>query len=146
MTVFIVVEGLGSYPMAETYMMGRYSVRIPITDMEYNTTYNYHFSDSDGGQDRSPELVGEFTTPTSPISVDDDQDDTGDEGEESEGIPIGSIIGMIIISILLVLVIVILLICALRMKGGNGEIDQDDDDTEDWDDDEKEESWGDDEQ
>ncbi len=143
MTVYIVVEGLGSYLMIESGIIGQYSVRLPITDMEYNTTYNYHFSDSDGGPDLSPELVGAFTTPIAPTTVDDDvDDDTEDEEDNDEGLPIGSIIGMIIVSILLIFVIAILIILALRMMNGHENIDQDGN-VENWDDDEEAESWGD---
>jgi hypothetical protein len=64
-SVFVVVEGIGSYAGTEI-APGTYTATIPGADLEYETTYSYHFSNASGGEDLSPSLGGTFTTPEEP--------------------------------------------------------------------------------
>ena len=61
LTVFMVIDGIGSFEMIEGDE-GTYEVEIPGTDFEWNTTYNYHFSNATGGIDMAPLLSGSFRT------------------------------------------------------------------------------------
>ncbi|MDG6226180.1 MAG: Ig-like domain-containing protein [Candidatus Thermoplasmatota archaeon] len=65
LTVFMVIDGIGSFEMIEGDD-GTYEVEVPGTGFEWNTTYNYHFSNSQGGIDMAPMLSGSFRTPAEP--------------------------------------------------------------------------------
>ncbi|MCK5772819.1 MAG: Ig-like domain-containing protein [Thermoplasmata archaeon] len=84
MTVYLVVDGVGSFPIPAE--LGSYLSMVPISEFDWNTTYSYHFSSTDGGPDEAPAFSGTFTTPVNPaippgwditeavVTVDDDGD------------------------------------------------------------------------
>jgi hypothetical protein len=62
LTVFIVIEGVGSFQLEEGEP-GGYSTLVNESYFGWNRYYNYHFSDRAGGEDLSPLLSGGFRTP-----------------------------------------------------------------------------------
>lgn len=61
LTVYMVVDGIGSFLIGET-SPGVYSTTIPRSAFEEGTSYEYHFSNSEGGENLAPELQGSFKT------------------------------------------------------------------------------------
>jgi hypothetical protein len=61
LTVFLVVGGIGSFRMDEI-APGSYAVTVPGSQLSYNTSYDYHFSNVTGGPDLAPTLAGTFKT------------------------------------------------------------------------------------
>ncbi len=61
LTVYLVVDGVGSFLIGET-SPGIYSTTIPRSAFEEGTSYEYHFSNSEGGENLAPELHGSFKT------------------------------------------------------------------------------------
>jgi len=53
------------YPFTET-VNGTYALSIPGGDLEWDTWYNYHFTDSEWGGDLARVLAGSFRTPRNP--------------------------------------------------------------------------------
>ncbi|MFO8050169.1 MAG: right-handed parallel beta-helix repeat-containing protein [Thermoplasmatota archaeon] len=107
--VYIVIDGLGSYKLEET-SPGEYSIIIPASEFEDGTEYDYHFSDTEGGDD----MTGGAHTGSvnQPVIGDDDveDDDVEDDDEEKDdGIP-GWIILLGIIILILVAVIAFLML------------------------------------
>ncbi|MGA1792944.1 MAG: Ig-like domain-containing protein [Thermoplasmatota archaeon] len=74
-SVWIVIGEAGSFELVEMEP-GSYSILIGSDSFEWNTTYSYHFSDSEGGPDLASEFAGEVTSPEGPKGDDDDDDDT----------------------------------------------------------------------
>ncbi len=67
LTVFMVIDGTGSYPMTES-PEGTYRVTIDRDEFEWDTTYSYHFSDTSGGPDKAPTLAGSLKIPLGQIT------------------------------------------------------------------------------
>ncbi|MCK5773706.1 MAG: Ig-like domain-containing protein, partial [Thermoplasmata archaeon] len=63
-SVYFVVDGVGSFLIPVE--LGAYRSVISISEFEWNTTYSYHFSSTDGGPDEAPAFSGTFTTPVNP--------------------------------------------------------------------------------
>ncbi len=63
-SIYFVVDGVGSFLIPAD--IGAYRSTIPISEFEWNTTYSYHFSSTDGGPDEAPAFSGTFTTPVNP--------------------------------------------------------------------------------
>jgi hypothetical protein len=59
--VYMVVDGVGSFLIGET-SPGVYSTTIPSSSFQDGTSYQYHFSDSEGGENLAPGLEGSFST------------------------------------------------------------------------------------
>jgi len=112
-TVFIVIDGIGSFELGEEEP-GAYTTTVSGELLEWDTTYGYHFSDTDGGMDMWPAYSGALTTPEEPGDDDTDDDETDDDGEP------GSVLTWVLmicgISLLLFIVIAIVLFLALRKK------------------------------
>ncbi|MCU0799753.1 MAG: Ig-like domain-containing protein [Candidatus Thermoplasmatota archaeon] len=62
LTVYMVIIGLGSYELTEG-PAGTYRTTIDGSEFEWDTVYNYHFSDTAGGPDKAPTLSGSFKVP-----------------------------------------------------------------------------------
>ncbi len=62
LTVYMVIAGLGSYELTEG-PAGTYRTTIDGSEFEWDTVYNYHFSDIAGGPDKAPTLSGSFKVP-----------------------------------------------------------------------------------
>ncbi|MDG6224903.1 MAG: Ig-like domain-containing protein [Candidatus Thermoplasmatota archaeon] len=60
--VYFVIEGIDSFPLTEE-PLGTYRGFVQGSLLEWDTEYDYHFSDADGGPDRAPALAGSFMTP-----------------------------------------------------------------------------------
>jgi hypothetical protein len=72
MDVWIVIDGVGSFKLEET-SPGNYTVTLPGSEFERGKDYDYHFSDSSGGPDRTG---GQFAgTKTQPDEPDDEDGD-----------------------------------------------------------------------
>ncbi|MFO8051024.1 MAG: Ig-like domain-containing protein [Thermoplasmatota archaeon] len=111
-SVHIVIEDVGSFRLMEN-SPGEYTVNINGSNFEWNTTYHYHFSDTEGGEDMAPLLSSSFSTPVEPSSaddddIDDDDDDDDDTGEK--GSSYGFITAVMIIVILLLIALVVILL------------------------------------
>lgn len=95
-------EGTRSYKLEETEP-GHYELEISGDEFQEGETYQYHFSDTEGGEDRTG---GAFTgSMDQPVIGDDDDDDDGpddDDAEEDKGIPTW----VIILGIILVVIII----------------------------------------
>jgi len=63
--VYMVIASVDSFLLTEG-PAGTYKATISGDLLEWETTYNYHFSDTDGGQDMAPLVSGQFTTPSGP--------------------------------------------------------------------------------
>ncbi|MEA3558146.1 MAG: Ig-like domain-containing protein, partial [Candidatus Thermoplasmatota archaeon] len=99
--VYIVIDGVGSFKLEET-SPGEYSVEIPGSDFEEGVDYSYHFSDTEGGEDRTGgEHTGSVTQPT---PADDDDMDDDDDSDKDEGFPIWIVILGIIIAVLIAVI------------------------------------------
>ncbi|MGA1821083.1 MAG: Ig-like domain-containing protein [Thermoplasmatota archaeon] len=81
LSVHFVVEGLRSYEMEET-SVGIYECHIDGSDLEWDASYTYYFSDQDNGSDLAQHLRGSFQTPEAPepsdpitsVSIVEDED------------------------------------------------------------------------
>ena len=69
--IYVVVEGAGSYKLTETEP-GHYEVVIPGENFQGGKSYDYHFSDTDGGDDMTG---GEFSGSEKQPDTDDEKDD-----------------------------------------------------------------------
>ncbi|MGA1848409.1 MAG: Ig-like domain-containing protein [Thermoplasmatota archaeon] len=130
-TVFIVIDGIGSFALVEG-SPGTYSTMINGELLEWGTTYGYHFSDTDGGEDKWPAYKGTFTTPNEPADDDTTDDDTGDDdttdddtGDDDDEESTVSLFGIFLaacgIILVIVLVIALVIFLATRKKGGDWE-------------------------
>ena len=95
--VYFIIEGVGSYELEGhpiDDMRSEYRGFIDGDPFEWNTTYAFHYSDSDNGLDMAVEFSGWVRTVTGPYSgikewkltgVDVHMDDDGDWEVEAEG-------------------------------------------------------------
>jgi len=67
--VYLVIDGIGSYLMTET-SIGIYEYHLDGSMFQWDTSYNYHFSDREGGPDMAPFVVGMIRTPIEPAPTD----------------------------------------------------------------------------
>ncbi|MGA1792574.1 MAG: Ig-like domain-containing protein [Thermoplasmatota archaeon] len=122
--IHFVVASIGSFEMEEG-APGVYTATINGTLLDWSTTYEYHFSDTEDGPDKWPSLSGTFTTPDEPIPSDDDDvdddtdddivdDDVADDDEESKWSAVG--IGFAICGILLLVILTIAVILFIVMR------------------------------
>jgi hypothetical protein len=65
LTLFIVIHDVGSFEIPSV-ASGIYETLVTGSNFEWNTSYSYHLSDSEGGEDIAPEFSDEFTTPEEP--------------------------------------------------------------------------------
>jgi hypothetical protein len=65
MTLYVVIDGVGSFQMVED-LPANYKISISPESFEWETTYSYHFSDTEDGEDMAPGFAGTFTTPEAP--------------------------------------------------------------------------------
>ncbi|MGA1847896.1 MAG: Ig-like domain-containing protein [Thermoplasmatota archaeon] len=65
LNLFVVIEEVGSFEIPSV-LPGIYEVLVAGSNFEWNTTYSFHLSDAEGGEDIAPEFAGEFTTPEEP--------------------------------------------------------------------------------
>jgi len=119
MTIFIVIEGKGSYKLTVVMLgdNGTYTVTIPGSTFDWNTTYTYHFSNMTAGPDLAPAFAGTFKTPVQPIIPDDDDvEDDDDDGFLGKLGVTGAclIIGIVLLTIIVLMVLVSVLV---RRKG-----------------------------
>ncbi|MBN1540417.1 MAG: Ig-like domain-containing protein, partial [Candidatus Thermoplasmatota archaeon] len=119
-TIFIVIDGIDSFDLVEE-TPGAYTTTVSGEILEWDTTYAYHFSNTDGGEDRWPVYAGNFTTPSEPADDDDTGDDDTDDDDTDDDREPGSVLTWVLmictISLLLFIVIAIVLFLALRKKG-----------------------------
>ncbi|MGA1848627.1 MAG: NosD domain-containing protein [Thermoplasmatota archaeon] len=101
--IWIVIDGVGSFKLEET-SPGNYEVTIPGENFVEGETYSYHFSDSEGGEDKTG---GQHSgSMEQPVITPDDDDDNG-EGP-------GSILWIILIVLLLIVIIAAVVIVSRR--------------------------------
>ena len=60
--VHFIIDGIDSFQLTEG-PLGTYKGVVQGSLLEWDTEYDYHFSDADGGPDRAPALSGSFFTP-----------------------------------------------------------------------------------
>ena len=60
--VHFIIDGIDSFQLTEG-PLGTYRGFVQGSLLEWDTEYDYHFSDADGGPDRAPPLAGSFMTP-----------------------------------------------------------------------------------
>ncbi|MGA1848614.1 MAG: Ig-like domain-containing protein [Thermoplasmatota archaeon] len=101
LTVYFIIEYLGSYGLEEIDQ-GNYRWVIPFEDLEPETTYGYHLSDREGGEDLSPGLSGTFT------SAQETEDEDTDGKETRWELWAGIILVVMIIIIAAVIIVVIM--------------------------------------
>jgi hypothetical protein len=78
--IWIVIDGVGSFKLDET-SPGHYEVTIPGSNFQEGETYDYHFSDEEGGPDSTGgSHTGSQEQPT--IAQPDDDDDDNDDGDD----------------------------------------------------------------
>ncbi len=68
--VYIVIEGVGSFPLEEGYRSensSEYTISIDGENFEWNTTYAYHFSSIEDGPDMAVEFSGWIRTLDGPV-------------------------------------------------------------------------------
>jgi len=101
--IWIVIDGVGSFKLVET-SPGNYEVTIPGENFNAGETYSYHFSDTEGGGDKTGgQHSGSMTQPD--LTPDDDDDD-----EESPGSILWIILIILIILLLLVIIAALIMI------------------------------------
>lgn len=104
-TIYIVIEGVGSFLLEED-APGYYRVLIPYENFEWESEYDYHFSDTDGGEDMATGFSGTATMPLEPSS--------GSGGDDDPPF-ILCCVGIIAV---LVIILVVVLILVFRKRGG----------------------------
>jgi Big-like domain-containing protein len=68
MSLYVVIDGLGSYQVTHSGIPGRYTLTIDGEDLDWSYMYFFHFSDEDDGEDLAIGFSGNFTTPSEPGS------------------------------------------------------------------------------
>ncbi|MFW3145619.1 MAG: right-handed parallel beta-helix repeat-containing protein [Thermoplasmatota archaeon] len=105
--IYIVIEGVGSFKLEET-RPGHYEVVIPGDTFEEGKTYNYHFSDTEGGEDKTGgQFAGSKQQPVVADDDDDADDDDGEKGDEKFPLWILILIGIIVLLVIIVIVLVL---------------------------------------
>ncbi|MBN1539534.1 MAG: Ig-like domain-containing protein, partial [Candidatus Thermoplasmatota archaeon] len=116
-TVFFVIVGIDSLLLEETEP-GVYNGTFNGDLLEWNTTYEYYFSNSWEGPDMAPDLRGTFKTPVEAIGpIDDDDDVDDDDGDDDSGTVITASLLICGLVLLLLLVIVGVVFILTRRKG-----------------------------
>jgi len=67
LSIYFMLENYAYLPLVEG-PLGLYRGNISGDELEWNTTYAYFFTDTDGGHDRALEFSGTLTTPPAPYS------------------------------------------------------------------------------
>ncbi|MGA1866639.1 MAG: hypothetical protein ACMUFK_04140 [Thermoplasmatota archaeon] len=114
-TVFFVIVGIDSF-LLEEEGPGVYNGTFNGGLLEWNTTYEYYFSNSWEGPDMAPALRGTFRTPAEEIvPIDDDDDDVVDDDGLSTAGKVSLLICGLVLLVLLVIALVVFLLA--RRKG-----------------------------
>jgi hypothetical protein len=101
--IYIVIDGVGSFKLREE-PPGEYAINVNYTEFEKGMSYDYHFSDTEGGEDKAPDWSGTGT---------DQRSDT----TKGAGTPWALIISLLVIIVLLLIgIIVVALVLANRKK------------------------------
>jgi len=101
--IYIVIDGVGSFKLQED-APGDYAININFTEFEKGKSYDYHFSDTEDGEDIAPSWSGTGTDPR------------GDTTTDTET-PWALIIFLLIIIILLIVgIIIVAMVLANRKK------------------------------
>lgn len=120
--IYIVIDGVGSYKLNET-SPGEYTVTIAGSDFEEGSSYGYHFSNTDGGEDRTDgSHTGSMEQPT--LTDDDDDDDTDDDdddgGDKDDDFPVW----LIVLGIIIVLLIIVIAFLVISSRGESDYYDE----------------------
>jgi len=103
LAVYIVINGVGSFKLKEE-APGEYAINVNYTEFEKGKSYDYHFSDTEDGDDNAPSMSGTGTDP---------------RGETTTGTetPWGLIAFLIVIIVLLIIgILAVALVLANRKK------------------------------
>ncbi|MGA1822211.1 MAG: right-handed parallel beta-helix repeat-containing protein [Thermoplasmatota archaeon] len=95
MTLYIVIEGIGSFRIDESHLLpGNYSLDLDSDLFEPGVVYRYHFTNMTDGPDLAPESGGTVSQP-------------GSEEEEERDFPWPAIIASIIVGLIVIIVFVL---------------------------------------
>lgn len=109
-TVFIIVAGVGSFRLEESGdVPGQYGITLSFLSFKLGSTYSYHFSDRQNGQDLAPGFSGSVEQPKEEVVI-------GERSPLVEYLVFGACCGAVIL-----LMLIVLAFLALRRKGSEEE-------------------------
>ena len=111
--IYMIIAGVGPYPLDESDP-GVYTLFIDGTEFQWGATYEYHFTNSPGGEDLAPDLSGSVEMPEEEID--------GGESEEEVSWVVGifgvwgSICCFIVIILFLFIIVIVILVVVLSRR------------------------------
>lgn len=112
LTIYVVIENVGSFILIEG-PPGTYEALVTYDNFEEGETYDYHFSDSEEGNEIDATFSGSVTMPVF-SDGDDDDDDKGDRFNNR------TCCGVCLVAIIVILLLFIVIILISRRKKEEG--------------------------